>query len=112
MTKIKCRKCKKKDAVWLYMPGHNDGNDFFCDDCVPRGCSCNQYAVEEFGFNNKSNSNYIFWNKELTKSTDTITNDTFYYEPVDEYYRRYPCCEYYYVEDGFNDEDILENKGN
>ena len=36
MTKIKCCKCNKKDAVWLYMPGHDDGNDFFCDDCVPR----------------------------------------------------------------------------
>ena len=112
MTKIKCCKCNKKDAVWLYMSGHNDGNDFFCDDCVPRGCSCNQYAVEEFGFNNKSNSNYIFWNKELTKSTDTITSDTFYYEPVDERRRRYPCCEYDYEEDGFNEEDFLENKGN
>ena len=112
MTKIKCTKCKKKDAVWLYMPGHDDGNDFFCDDCVPRGCSCNQYAFEEFNFNSNHNSNYIFWNKELTKSTDTIKDDTFYYEPVDERRGGYECSEYDYEEDGYNEEDFLENKGN
>ena len=112
MTKIKCCKRKKKDDAWLQIPGHDDGNDFFCDDCVTRGCSCNQYAFEEFNFNSNHNSNYIFWNKELTKSTDTIKDDTFYYEPVDERRRRYPCCEYDYEEDGFNEEDFLENKGN
>ena len=44
----------------------------------------------------------------MTKSTDTITNDTFYYEPVDEHHRRYPCCEYDYDEDGYEEEDFLE----
>lgn len=44
----------------------------------------------------------------MTKSTNTITNETFYYEPVDEHYRRYPCCEYDYDKDGFKEEDFIE----
>ena len=37
-----------KIAVWLYMPSY-DGpqrNDFYCDDCVPRGCSCNMEPLD------------------------------------------------------------------
>lgn len=32
-----------KEAVWLYMPSYEgtQRNDFYCDDCVARGCSCN-----------------------------------------------------------------------
>lgn len=31
-----CNKCHAL-AVWLYMPG---GDIYYCDDHVPRGCSC------------------------------------------------------------------------
>ena len=28
-------------AVWCYMPGYSGGgNPHHCEDCVPRGCSC------------------------------------------------------------------------
>lgn len=33
-----CLKCPKP-AVWNYSP--SPGNRYFCDDHVPRGCSCN-----------------------------------------------------------------------
>lgn len=33
-----CAKCSNL-AVWNYMPGEPD--DYYCDDCVSRGCSCN-----------------------------------------------------------------------
>ena len=33
-----CKLCFKV-AVWVYIPHDNMG--YFCDDCVPRGCSCN-----------------------------------------------------------------------
>lgn len=36
--------CGKK-AVWVYMPGFKTGSDFFCDEHVPRGCSCNNRYV-------------------------------------------------------------------
>ena len=36
-----------KVAVWDYMPGYSSGsNPYSCDDCVPRGCSCNHRYVE------------------------------------------------------------------
>lgn len=44
--KLKCIKCNKI-AVWEYMP--SPGGVYFCDDHVPRGCSCNinDYGVED-----------------------------------------------------------------
>ena len=34
-------------AKWIYMPGYSGGgNSFSCDDCVPRGCSCNEYSTK------------------------------------------------------------------
>lgn len=36
-TKLKC-KCGKL-AVWDYAP--SDAVAYYCEDCVPRGCSCN-----------------------------------------------------------------------
>lgn len=38
--KQKCCKCKN-DAVWFYMPSDECKDCNYCDDCVPRGCSCN-----------------------------------------------------------------------
>ena len=32
-----CDKCNKV-AVWVYAPRYSG---FYCDSCVPRGCSCN-----------------------------------------------------------------------
>ena len=34
----RCDKCHWRKAVWYYAPGHS----IRCDECVPRGCSCNQ----------------------------------------------------------------------
>lgn len=28
-------------ATWLYMPGEGGKDDYYCDSCVSRGCSCN-----------------------------------------------------------------------
>lgn len=80
-------------AQWLYMPSFNE-YPFYCDDCVPRGCSCNNTSlsdpiakevIEEYekgGFNYKiENGNII---------------------PLDEQNREHPCCEYDYDKDGFD----------
>ena len=37
----RCRKCEKKIATWIYMPATYEDELLACDDCVPRGCSCN-----------------------------------------------------------------------
>lgn len=39
-----------KMAVWLYGPSYSEGvNPFHCDDCVPRGCTCNWRYVTSRG---------------------------------------------------------------
>lgn len=102
MTKIKCSKCNIENATWIYMPS----GKLYCDNCVPRGCTCNVYSLKEFQLKKEDNIDYIFWNKDLTKYTNEITEDSCYYEIVDEKYRRFPCCEYFYEEDGFDEEEF------
>ena len=34
-----------KGAKWLYMPSSNMENPYCCEDCVPRGCSCNERNI-------------------------------------------------------------------
>ena len=60
-----------KTAVWMYMPGREE--DVACDDCVPRGCSCNMEPIDE----NWENEDPDNWK-----------------EPTDEKGRKYPCCEW------------------
>lgn len=33
-----CHICRRAPAVWSFMPGEEEA----CDDCVPRGCSCQE----------------------------------------------------------------------
>jgi hypothetical protein len=79
MSKIKCISCDAK-AVWCYMPGTD--NNYYCDEHVPRGCSCN-YKDEE--------------------SDNQFT---------DEQGRLVPCCEYGFDEEGYffidSEEDLKE----
>lgn len=51
-------------------------NDFYCDDCVPRGCSCNMEPVDG--------------------NPENLAEDN-WVEPVDDKGRKYPCCEYSYI---------------
>lgn len=47
--KIICNYCNEKIATWFYMPSTNDDliDHFYCEDCVPRGCSCNNEILYE-----------------------------------------------------------------
>ena len=45
MNKIKCT-CGKL-AVWILLSGSSFKDDFKCDDCVPRACSCNVYPIDD-----------------------------------------------------------------
>lgn len=82
-----------KVAIWLYMPGYSGGgNSFSCDDCVPRGCTCNQRYVESRGMPTLEDLP-IKWIEEGK-----------IWCHVDEKGREYPCCEYEYEEDGFDKE--------
>jgi hypothetical protein len=49
IVKIRCDICHSNIAKWEYLPR---GYSYYCDDCVPRGCSCN---VDENGIEDKDN---------------------------------------------------------
>lgn len=74
----RCSKCGKK-ATWWYGPG--DGNA--CDDCVPRGCSCNLELKPGV--------------KEIDFGAGNTMDD--YYQPTDELGREWPCCEWMRYDD-------------
>lgn len=90
-------------ATWWYMPGFRDfRNPHFCDSCVSRGCSCNEYytelneedlpfTIEPTEKDGDEGFDWIWLNKEKTK-----------WARIDEEGRRYPCCEYMYSEDGWD----------
>lgn len=120
MNKELC-KCGKI-ATWCYLPNDN----CYCDDCVPRGCGCNIYALNEFQLDENINlSRYIFYNQEdtilfgngdishkelmqrgyKTDNIKDIINNYHFYEGLDEDGRAFPCCEFMYDEDGFDKED-------
>jgi hypothetical protein len=84
MNKIVCKKCGKM-AVWHYVPS---GKSNYCDDCVPRGCSCN-------------------WSYGINPLTNEV-NSTLSIEHKDDDGRSLPCCEYDYDIEGFNVEDYDE----
>ena len=51
--KTLCHKCSNV-ATWWYIPGRENSDDYYCDQCVPRGCSCEtddhgQYILDEKG---------------------------------------------------------------
>lgn len=78
--KVKCE-CGK-DAVWLYLPATSFKRQlFYCDDCVPKGCSCNSYPID----GDYENQNPDNWK-------------------VDE---ETPCVEYDYSEKGYSFAKII-----
>lgn len=110
----RCSCCNNK-AVWLYMPG-NKGKIYFCDNCVPRGCSCNLLNLLEFPDIDNSNMPIMYWSKnDVDKyiwgdinnvefeslGSKEKKEDSVYYEILDDEGRREPCCEYEYSGNGF-----------
>ena len=55
--KDKCFNCNR-DAVWSYMPG----DEYACDECVPRGCSCN-FEPKDGDWENEDLNNWEEMNK-------------------------------------------------
>ena len=80
-------------GVWFYAPVTDiKRNPYYCDDCVPRGCSCNHYHVDENVYSEEDQP--IKWIEE-----DKV------WCSVDEQGREYPCCEYWYEEEGWEVEE-------
>lgn len=81
--------CGKK-AKWSYMPGSEN----YCDNHVPRGCSCNAGLKEGIDPDSEAAKDPANWVEEL-----------------DEHGRRQPCCEYSIIEECFHDEPIHVQHG-
>ena len=86
--KEKCDKCRYI-AKWNY--SSSNCSSYYCDKCVPRGCSCNleiKPGIEEIFIDGQ-------W---------IINPNEDYYLPLDELGREYSCCEFWYSETGFDEE--------
>lgn len=91
-----CAVCGK-EAQWCFMP---DGI-CYCDEHVPRGCSCNVDNLIEFGEPDRKD-NLMWWTEEEMKNepmkgTLERKEDSVYYEYLDEQGRRSPCCEFMWI---------------
>lgn len=80
MKKI-CLKCDRM-AVWDYAP--KDGDLSYCDECVPRGCSCNLLCPDD-GHDGE--------------------------QEHDDQDRELPCVEYDFNPKGFDEESFIDSKG-
>ena len=73
---IHCGKIPKRG--WLYIPSTDDHCDYFyCDNCVPRGCGCNEELNEGINYHSE-------------EAKDPVN----YHQLLDEKGRKFPCCEY------------------
>lgn len=101
MNLAKCN-CGKK-AVWVYMPGFSgeNANDYICDDCIHRGCSCNNQRIEYDQLPEETQIEGIDW-KWVGKDHKEWTH-------LDEKQREYPCCEFEYDDEGFDLDEEFED---
>jgi hypothetical protein len=97
LDKLNKETCKCNNvAVWDLLSAREGEECYFCDDCVPRGCSCNhnQRFIPTVGNNMPTEEDgSVIW---LDENTWTW---------VDEQGRELPCCEYHYQEEGFETEN-------
>lgn len=113
LGKIKCD-CGKM-AIWIYIPGYSNGsNPYLCDDCIisdddKLGCSCNwehfpteenDYGIEPVGV---ENVDWMRLSNDVEGCYPIITKEDGYWQQLDGRGRPYPCVEYDYSEDGFDE---------
>ena len=93
--KIKC-KCGKI-ATWYYMPAEEEWA--CCDNCVPRGCSCWEWHDKKF-------NSEIYEEPEGIEGKDWEWIDKrVSWRELDGEGKQIPCCEWWYKEEGWDDED-------
>ena len=99
ITKEKCD-CGKI-SVWIYIPGYSNGDSpYFCNDCVPRSCSCNRRYSDVNAYNPPLDE------PELPDGIENV--DWKWIEKdivwcyIDEDGKEYPCVEFDYDKNGFD----------
>ena len=85
-----CCDCGRK-SDWVYMPAfEGDDNPYFCDECVPRGCSCNHEYTKEVDPNGSDPT-------EEDGPWKWVDEEKGVWTQVDEQGREFPCAEYWEV---------------
>ena len=93
-----------KVAVWSYGPGFINGfNSDFCDDCVPRGCSCNHRYIDVNAYHPPLGEPDLPEGEE-GKDLKWVDEEKTHWCRIDEHGREYPCAEFWYEEDGWGAE--------
>ena len=77
-------------ATSVYAPSSDNPHPYYCDDCVPRGCSC---RIESTEFPPPPHCLNIKWHGRDR------------YELLDEMGRSCPCVEYDHYPDGFDEHE-------
>lgn len=104
----KCCQCGKR-AVWFKEISNKHDLVYYCDDCVPRGSIDNINDIENYGEPNVTNSGgkVMWWDKNSSEN-DIVhdgsldrTENSFYYEVLDNKGRRFPSDVYSFCKDGF-----------
>jgi hypothetical protein len=74
IIKVRCDICHNKMATWEYVPR---GYEYYCDSCVPRGCSCNidENGVEETDGNGLKIPCCEFWYSRNGWTANHLVND-------------------------------------
>jgi len=84
--KWECVLCNKTpDKGWYYIASTDDNIDYFyCDDCVPRGCSCRKELKNDIDINSKE-----------------AKDPKSYHDRLDASGRKLPCVEFSFVDNDF-----------
>lgn len=90
-----------KIATHCYMPGYSSGDSpYSCDDCVPRGCSCNHRYIDVNAYQPPLDDP-DYPEGEEGKDWKWVEKDKVWVH-IDEKGREYPCIEYFYEEEGWD----------
>jgi len=85
-----------KTATWVYLPYSSVKTDspYYCDECVPRGCTCNYENILELAYEEATGEEGKDWHWVEKDKT---------WERLDDSGKPYPCCEYDYEKEGFDE---------
>lgn len=102
-------------ATWFYAPGggSDEGQNYFCDNCVPRGCSCNWTYADKNAYGPEPLKEDLMpegvegkdWKwvvRAGDENMEEITLESRVWTNIDEQGREYPCCEFWYEEEGWD----------
>lgn len=81
-------------ATWYYDPCYDEKieqENYYCDNCVSRGCTCNQYCIIDWQEYHTGGLTQEEIEKEKIQILDRLDAEG----------RKIPCCEYLYSNEWF-----------